>query len=98
MKVRALLLAVLVCPAATVIPHAAAARSGDLTPVGGRVLMAGVRYTKYHWRHSKAPVYVAQVMRRSTASAKVISAHNLIGGGRETVYSMCLRTTGCIAA
>jgi hypothetical protein len=98
MKVRALLLAVLVCPAAIVIPHAAATPSDDLTPVGGRVLTSGVRYTKYHWRQSTAPVYVAQVMRRSTASVKVISAHDLIGGGRETVYSMCRRTSGCIAA
>jgi hypothetical protein len=106
MKVRALLLAVLLGasglfvpgPSELVVPGAAATPSGDLTPVGGQVLMAGVRYTKYRWRRSSAPIYIAQVMRGGNASVKVISARDRIGGGRETVYSMCLRTKGCIAA
>lgn len=59
-------------------------------------ISAGVQYTKYHWRHST--IYVAQVMNNSGAALQVMSAHNLIGGGLETVRSMCARTRGCVAA
>lgn len=98
MKGRALLLAVAVTAGAVFLPGAAAAPTPDLTPLVSQSISAGVHYTKYHWRHSTAAIYVAQVMNKSDASFKVMSAHNLIAGGRETVSSMCARTAGCIAA
>jgi len=98
MKSRALLLILVVTAGAVFLPGAAAAPVPDLAPMSGQTIAAGVHYTKYHWRHSAAPIYVAQIANNSGASLQVMSAHNLIGGGRETVSSMCARTPGCVAA
>jgi hypothetical protein len=70
----------------------------DLAPLSRQAISTGVQYTKYHWRHSSAAIYVAQVMNNSGAALQVMSAHNLIGAGLETVRSMWARTRGCVAA
>jgi hypothetical protein len=98
MKQRALALVVAVTAGAVFLPGVAAARMPDLAPLSRQAISTGVQYTKYHWRHSSAAIYVAQVMNNSGASLQVMSAHNLIGAGLETVRSMCARTRGCVAA
>jgi hypothetical protein len=99
MKRRALLLVVAVTAGAVFLPGAAAAPTPDLASLSSQRISAGVQYTKYLWRHSTAAIYVARIMSNSSsASLKVMSAHNVTGGGLETVRSMCARTPGCVAA